>query len=124
MKVERWIPYAEVDVFPSAPFGGLGGWFGFDGPNTWQDYLDAWGPAAHPYIEAVRDSVVHGKIRRGGDWHQSDNDGVPVFSDGTAATFSYRAWGDLMAAIWTREDGKPYSYMDFYMDCLGEAECT
>lgn len=54
-------------------------------------------------------------IREGGDWHQSDACGCPVFSDGTTALFSYRAWGDIMAAIWSEHDGKDYGYMDFYM---------
>jgi hypothetical protein len=31
------------------------------------------------------------------------------------ATFSYRGWGDIMAAIWSEEENKDYNYMDFYM---------
>ena len=44
---------------------------------------------------------------------------TPVFDDGTVGSFSFRAWGDLMAAIWnTEENTNKYSYMDFYMGCL------
>ena len=28
--------------------------------------------------------------------------------------FSFRAWGDLMAAIATVKDGKDHNYMEFY----------
>jgi hypothetical protein len=49
-----------------------------------------------------------------GQEHQY-NSGVPVFSDGKVATYTYRGWGDLMAAIWATEEDKDYHYMDFYM---------
>jgi hypothetical protein len=45
---------------------------------------------------------------------------VPVFDDGAIATFSFRAWGDLMAAIWADTDGRRHGYMDYYMDCCLE----
>lgn len=62
-------------------------------------------------------------LRRGGDWHQYGEDGVPVFDDGTIATFSFRAWGDLMAAIWAEADGRRHGYKDHYLDsCLEDAE--
>ena len=56
-------------------------------------------------------------LKQGGDWHQNDPKGVPVFNDGTVAMFSFRAWGDLMAALWAEHEDCDYSYMDFYMDC-------
>ena len=40
---------------------------------------------------------------------------MPLFSDGKVATFSFRGWGDLMAAIWSEAEDKDYGYMDFYM---------
>ncbi len=39
-----------------------------------------------------------------------------MFNDGTAGMFSFRAWGDLMAAIWAEHENRDYGYMDFYMD--------
>jgi hypothetical protein len=93
----------------------MGGWA--DG-NTWAEYLAEVGPEVAPYAEAFRVAVLARGLREGGDWHQEADDGAPVFSDGTIATFSYRAWGDVLACIYTTEDGTPYSYMDFYMSSL------
>ena len=115
VRVAEWVAYDDVDEYPEAPIGGLGGWFGFKEPNTWRDYLGAWAPEAHPHIHALRESIVERGVRWGGDWHQNADDGTPVFSDGSVATFSYRAWGDLLAAIWSDVDGRAYSYMTFYM---------
>jgi hypothetical protein len=81
----------------------------------WKDYLEAWKPEAHPYAEALRAAILKLQLREGGDWHQNDANGVPVFSDGTVATFSYRAWGDLLAAVWSEAEDKDYNYMRFYM---------
>ena len=61
-------------------------------------------------------------VRRGGDWHQDAKDGVPVFDDGAVGRFTWRAWGHLLAAIWSAEDRCTYTYMDFYMDsCVTDA---
>jgi hypothetical protein len=41
---------------------------------------------------------------------------TPVFDDGTVGGFSFRAWGDLLAAVWNTAEGTTkYSYMSFYM---------
>ena len=70
-------------------------------------------PKLAPYYEA---------LRRGGDWHQDAKDGVPVFDDGAVGRFTWRAWGHLLAAIWSAEDRCTYTYMDFYMDsCVTDA---
>jgi hypothetical protein len=74
----------------------MGGWF--DG-HTWQDYLDNFNPEAHAYFEALRESVVNTQHWINGEQHQNADDGVPMFEDGTVGQFSFRAWGDLMAAI-------------------------
>jgi hypothetical protein len=120
--VVRWVDELETAGLAEAPVGGLGGWFGLKQPNTWQDYLDSWKEPAHPYIYALRASIVERGIRWGGDWHQEADDGTPVFSDGTVAEFSYRGWGDLLAAIWSDEDGQAYSYVNFYMGWPGEGQ--
>ena len=122
IEVIRWGSYDEN--LPES-VGGLGGWFNppfGDNSHTWQDFIDSWTPEGQEYIWAIRASVVANQIRRGGDWHQNDPNGVPVFSDGTCGSFSWRAWGDLLAAIWTDEDGVSYSYMDFYMDDYGHPD--
>jgi hypothetical protein len=121
--VIQWIPYAEADSHEENGLGGMGGWF-HEGLR-WSDYLDQMGlndPAnnrTREYAESFRVDVVKCNIRHGADWHQHGPAGVPLFADGTIATFSYRAWGDILAAIWSTADDKNYSYMDFYMCGFG-----
>lgn len=114
IRVVDWIDYDEADDKPES-IGGLGGWFGFDQPNTWDDYIAIWNDEAKPYAEAIKDDVLASGRFIGGDEHQNADDGVPLFSDGTIGSFSFRGWGDLMAAIATLKTGKPHNYMDFYM---------
>lgn len=121
MMVVEWIAYPDAEGRREAPIGGLGGWFGvggadgWSGNHTWADYLAEWDPSVHHYAEALRHAVVVGRIWECGDWHQGEHcNGVPVFDDGTAATFSMRAWGDLLAAVWSEQLGRPFCYMDFY----------
>lgn len=120
MKVIDWIAYEASESKPEAPIGGMGGWFGtggadgWSGNHRWADYLAAWKEPARPYAEALRDAIVAGRIWESGDWHQGEGTGVPLFEDGTVATFSFRAWGDLLAAVWSEQLGRSYCYMDFY----------
>lgn len=91
--------------------GGMGGWV--DG-HDWPAYLDSVRPEDRERYEAIRTAVIRDKIRYGGDWHQQE--GEPLFSDGTYGSFSFRAWGDLLAAIWNSEEKTDqYGYMNFYM---------
>ena len=106
--VVEWRAYDED---AKREIGGLGGWFN-DG-HRWSDFAESVPPEHMPYYEAVRRAVVEGEIREGGDWHQDR--GCPVFDDGTVLQCSYRAWGDLMAAIWSTEEDRDYSYIYFYM---------
>jgi len=115
--VVDWISYGDA-LEKDAVIGGMGGWFGRDRRHQWEDYVDDIDPKFLPYYEALRSSVVEKRVRRGGDWHQDSPEGVPLFSDGTVAIFTFRGWGDLMAAVWTEEDNRRYNYMDFYMDSL------
>lgn len=121
MKVVRWICYADTAGMTSS-IGGLGGWV--DPGVTWPAFLEALEPERRPYYEALRAEIVARKLWHSGDWHQDDHaDGVPVFEDETIATLSFRAWGDLMAAIWNTEIPEaPYSYMSFYVDsCMADS---
>ena len=110
-RVVKWIDYDDAGDHEDSRIGGLGGWFGHS--HTWADYLNMFEPGAIPYLLAMQAAVTRDGIREGGDWHQDC--GVPLFDDGTVATYSYRAWGDLLAAIWSEHDGVSYSYMNFYM---------
>lgn len=107
-KVVGWVSWDEAQSRPKA-VGGLGGWF--EDGQRWADYLDIWQEGAHPYLEAIREAVLEGEIKRGGFWHQAE--GCPVFDDGTAASFSMRAWGDLLAAIWSEAEGRDHNYCHF-----------
>lgn len=123
MKVTEWISPERAESLTES-FGGMGGWFGsgkdengahvWNAPHTWADYLDHFKPEAHPYAEALRRAIVERRVWECGDWHQNSDDGTPMFEDGTYASFSFRAWGDLLAAVWTEQLGRQYCYMDFY----------
>ena len=67
------------------------------------------------YEAAIKEAVIREGVRMNGDQHQNAPNGIPVFSDGTYALYSMRAWGGLMAEVWSEIDGKNYSYLDFYM---------
>jgi len=117
MKVIEWLDADEAkDKEESC--GGMGGFFS-EGMR-WDDYLADISAQHILYIEAIRTSVIEHKLKIGGDGHQEN--WIPLFEDGTIGSFSFRAWGDLMAAIWSTEENKDYQYMDFYMNCLGEKD--
>ena len=122
--VVKWISDKEASAKEQA-VGGFGGWFGYEensksekllkAHHRWKDYIEIWTPEAQPYLEAIRASVMAKRLRLTGEQHQNDEEGVPLFSDGKVAAFSFRGWGDLMAAIWSEAENKDYGYMDFYM---------
>ncbi len=51
-------------------------------------------------MEALREDVIARGIKMSGPETQSRADGVPVFEDGRVALFTFRAWGDFVAAVW------------------------
>ena len=110
MKVIDWIDGEEADSKRES-VGWLGGWF--EKGHRWDDYIELFHEESRPYIEAIRQSVIENKMRTTGEEHQYS--AVPLFEDDTVGMFSFRAWGDLMAAIWSTEEDKDYHYMDFYM---------
>jgi hypothetical protein len=113
IKVETMIDYNEADELEQN-LGGFGGFFNLG--MRWHDYIDRLNESEKLYAEAFREYVVANQLKQGGDWHQNSDQGAPLFSDNTSATFSYRAWGDIMAAIWAEEEQRDYHYMDFYMN--------
>jgi hypothetical protein len=112
VSVVDWISEKEADI-KECSIGGLGGFFS-DGMR-WKDYADKLTSEALPYANAIRQSVIEKNIRLTGNDHQYSDEGVPLFSDGTVGQFSFRAWGDIMAAIWSEKENKDYCYMSFYM---------
>jgi len=116
IRVVDWIDEDDVADEKDDSFGWMGGWFNAKGHENhrWNDYLKHFLETTHPYLEAVRREVLEKNLHTTGEEHQNSS-GVPVFSDGKQMILSYRAWGDLMAAIWSEKEDKNYSYMDFYM---------
>lgn len=90
------------------------GWWGgvFEKGMRWKDYLDTVNPIVHVYLEAARRSAVENNIRVTGEQHQWDGI-TPIFSDGRYFQFTYSAWGDFMAAVWSEEENRDFSYHDF-----------
>ena len=72
-------------------------------------------------IQLVGKEVLMNGYCFSGQEHQNASTGVPVFSDGTCLRASMRAWGLIMATIYSIVDGIDLSYMDFYMDSPKEA---
>ena len=94
MKVERWISFDEAE--------------------TYQE-VDGW---EEPYYTAIAEAVVESNLRIAGDRHQESH--IPVFTDGTVSTHTFRDWGEMQADIWnTVEPNADYNYMDFYMQGSG-----
>lgn len=114
VRVIGWIPY---DGVPADLTGRIGGWGGvIQRGDRWRDYVELCEAREVVFYEALREEILRLGLKRGGDWHQNDPEGVPVFSDGSVAQLSFRAWGDLMAALWADHEDRDYGYMDFYMD--------
>jgi hypothetical protein len=119
-RVIGWVAYESVSEKGLPQIGGWGGFIACG--HRWKDFIDGHDGRCAAYYEALRQELVAIKLKRGGDWHQNSDRGVPVFDDGTVALLTFRAWGDLLAAAWAEHEDKDYSYMDFYMDhCLERA---
>lgn len=90
----------------------LVGWVDFDSEyptkNTTQEELSL-------MIELIKQDILKNGYRFSGEEHQNALTGVPLFSDGTCFRASMRAWGTIMAMIYSDVDGINYPYMEFYM---------
>jgi len=112
--ITKWTTWDDtLTVEESNVIGALGGFF--KEGMRWKDYIDRQPQDWWVYLEAIRAEVIAKNHRFCGDIHQQMR--IPVFSDGKVGRFSYRAWGDLMAAIWAEAENNNYRYMDFY--CTG-----
>ena len=117
MKVIKWTRYEDVSDNAWGDnnlkvIGGLGGFF--DDGMRWKDYIERYQSEYQKYYEALRKEIVEKNIQFRGSDHQQDKHGVPVFEDGTVGLFSYRAWGDLMGAVWSEELDEDFNYMCYY----------
>lgn len=120
LHVTRWEPAESegLDFMDPLNLGGPGGFFNMSvSGQRWQDYLDRWFPEWHPHLEALRAEILRRRLWESGEWHQDEEaEGVPVLSDGYYFAASMRAWGDLMAAVWSEEHGRDWCYVDFAWD--------
>lgn len=109
MQVIKWISYDESRQYEESV-----GWMG--GTSTclmWEEYLQYYGKNTWEYLEAIRTKILEENLKVTGAEHQDRY--TPLFEDNTVGSFTYRAWGDLVAAIWnTKENQRKYNYMDFY----------
>lgn len=94
----------------------LGGSHSFKEGMRWPDYVAGYDSEWHPYVEAIRQSIIERAVWAGGDWHQYSANGAPVVEGGHFMSCTFRSWGDLLAAVWSSELNRDFSYMDFYMD--------
>lgn len=112
--VSSWINWDDAEKLkPSIDMMG-----GFVDGHGWDDYKKGIGADKDddiPHLTALKKSIIENNIKFTGSDHQNLPNGVPLFSDGTVALFTFRGWGDLLAAIWnTEEKTDMYSYMSFY----------
>ena len=112
MDIIKWIDYEDASPKADHGLGGLGGFF--KNGMRWKDYLDIFKDKAHPDLEILRASIIKNNIKCNGSEHQNGFNAVPVWEDGSCDTYTFRSWGDLMAAVWSTEENEDYSYMDFY----------
>lgn len=114
MKLVKWITTEDACDKEENGLGGIGGFFA-DGMR-WKDYLNKYKKDAWPMLEQLRASIIKHRIRCTGEMMQESGCCVvPLWDNGKVDTYSWRGWGDLMAAVWSEEDNQDYSYMTFYM---------
>lgn len=112
-----WISFAETEGKPEAECSSCGG---ISAELTRADYIDGMRDEARAYVEAIWQHFdEHGAF--GGFTHQESR--CPVFDDGMVATYSYRGWGDVVAAWWnSRHPEAPTDYAWFaWEEAIDEA---
>jgi len=113
LKIIKFITEDETGDRQDNHLGGMGGFFQ-DGMR-WKDYKNQYKKIAHANLEELRKKIVENNVRCTGEELQNGYVGIPLWSDDSVSTYSWRGWGDLMAAVWSEHENKDYCYMDFYM---------
>lgn len=93
------------------------GWENFDCEYPTRKFN---GNELNEVLNLIRREIAENNYVFSGAEHQNSSTGVPVFSDGTCFRASMRAWGQVMASVYSGADGEKLSYMNFYMS-LGDA---
>lgn len=81
-----------------------------DTPKDYEDYLESFTEKTIPYLNLVKLFIEENDLI-GVCADEFADDNTFEFSDGVFISFTWRAWGDLMATI----VGKGESYMQYYM---------
>lgn len=117
LKIKKWITRKEAEDKKENGLGSSGGFF--ECGMRWEDYKNRFKKIVHSMLEELRRSIIENHIKWSGEAMQDYGyDTVPLWSNGKVDIYSWRGWGDLMAAVWSSEEDKDYCYMDFYMDEL------
>mgnify|MGYP000090023119 CR=1 FL=1 len=109
----EWVALSDERLKDENYMGWMGGWVHGE---QWDAYIADFADEARPYLEALKANIVERGLQYTGQQHCEHEDGTPLFNDGKYISLSWRAWGDLMAAVWnTAENTNKYTYMSFYM---------
>lgn len=113
--VKKWVKLPELEDFSGLDImfiqsGGI-----FEKGCRWFYYINSVEEWQRPYLEAIREEIISKAIKWTGKEMQENPKGIPVFNNGKLGLFTWRAWGDLLAAIWAESEDIDYSYIDFYM---------
>jgi hypothetical protein len=86
-RVIGWVSTASIENKDLVDIGGWGGFF--QRGDDWSAYIANIDKQFAPHHESLRLAIIAKGLRRGDDWHQNSQDGVPVFDDGAVGTFSF-----------------------------------
>src|SRR5882672_12317810 len=103
---KQWTSNREIRDIISGGF--------FERGMRWKDYIDDYLEEDREMFESLRQEIVKNHIKITGEVMQYRGCYIAEFNNGTLISFTWRAWGDLMAAVWSEHENKDYSYMSFY----------
>ena len=87
------------------------GWVDFDSEYPTRKYQDR---EFDEIINKIMVEIGEKNYVFAGHDHQYGSCGAPLLSDGTCFRASMRAWGYIMASVYSGPNGEKLSYMDFY----------
>jgi len=113
--VKEWVKAPDPQNFLGLDTMFIQSGGGVEKGDRWIHYINSVEEWQRPYIEAVREEIIRKGIKWTGKEMQDNPNGTPVFNNGKLGMFTWRAWGDLMAAAWAEDENVDYSYLDFYI---------
>jgi hypothetical protein len=112
MKIVERLSNVEITKYPISLQVTNGGFFNIQKSGMrWKQYINNWKNIMDiERLETIRTYIVVNKIK---SFNRGFNDVNFLFDDDTVAIFSFRSWGDIVAATWSQEDDKDYNYLLF-----------